>query len=144
MALLLAESNPDFQGVGKPENWLDGEGPFQLSLDADLSCWSLYLTFADWLEERGDWRAPGYRWMGENRKRPSTGPDLGRVCWNVVDGPDEDLGELELPIRFSGILVQACRYCTSVVFPVPDQKRFVFYFWSFQHARDSLCLALRT
>jgi hypothetical protein len=27
-------------------------------------------VFADWLEEQGDWRAVGYRWLSRNRKLP--------------------------------------------------------------------------
>lgn len=46
------------------------ESAFQSAFDADPTNSALRLVFADWLEERGDWRAAGYRWMGENRKWP--------------------------------------------------------------------------
>jgi uncharacterized protein (TIGR02996 family) len=32
-------------------------------------------VFADWLEERGDWRAPGYRMIFESDLRPSLIPE---------------------------------------------------------------------
>lgn len=43
---------------------------FHRLLDADPSNSEARLIFADWLEEQGDWRAAGYRWMGENGKWP--------------------------------------------------------------------------
>ena len=46
------------------------ESAFQAALDADPADFALRLVFAGWLEERGDWRAAGYRWMGEHRKWP--------------------------------------------------------------------------
>jgi uncharacterized protein (TIGR02996 family) len=46
------------------------EDAFQLALDADPSNHATRLVFADWLEEQGDWRAEGYRWMGANEKWP--------------------------------------------------------------------------
>jgi uncharacterized protein (TIGR02996 family) len=46
------------------------ETAFQAALDAEPGNSGLRLVFADWLEERGDWRAAGYRWMGEHRKWP--------------------------------------------------------------------------
>jgi uncharacterized protein (TIGR02996 family) len=46
------------------------ESAFQAALDADPANFALRLVFADWLEERGDRRAAGYRWMGEQRKWP--------------------------------------------------------------------------
>ncbi|MFL5340145.1 MAG: TIGR02996 domain-containing protein [Gemmataceae bacterium] len=46
------------------------EDAFQAALDDDPSNTCLRLVFADWLEERGDWRAEGYRWMGTLAKFP--------------------------------------------------------------------------
>jgi uncharacterized protein (TIGR02996 family) len=46
------------------------EAAFHAALDAEPGNSSLRLVFADWLEERGDWRAAGYRWMGEHLKWP--------------------------------------------------------------------------
>lgn len=44
------------------------ETQFRLALDAEPNNAGLRLVFADWLEDRGDDRALGYRWMGENGK----------------------------------------------------------------------------
>jgi len=64
------------------------ETPFQDTLDelallikppdgapTDLAeLWDRYFdtcaVFADWLEEQGDWRAAGYRWISQHRKHP--------------------------------------------------------------------------
>jgi uncharacterized protein (TIGR02996 family) len=46
------------------------EDAFQTALDAEPDNFSMRLVFADWLEEAGDWRAEGYRWMGELGKFP--------------------------------------------------------------------------
>jgi uncharacterized protein (TIGR02996 family) len=46
------------------------ETAFQAALDAEPSNSGMRLVFADWLEEHGDWRAAGYRWMGEHHKWP--------------------------------------------------------------------------
>ena len=46
------------------------ETAFQAALDERPADHALRLVFADWLEERGDWRAAGYRWMGENHSYP--------------------------------------------------------------------------
>ncbi len=46
------------------------EAAFQAALDERPADHALRLVFADWLEERGDWRAAGYRWMGECRQHP--------------------------------------------------------------------------
>lgn len=46
------------------------EDSFQLGLDADPTNSCLRLVFADWLEEMGDWRAEGYRWLGSHGKYP--------------------------------------------------------------------------
>src|SRR5262249_55205850 len=43
---------------------------FQTALDADITNSALRLVFADWLEEQGDERAVGYRWVGENGQWP--------------------------------------------------------------------------
>lgn len=43
------------------------EDDFQAKLDADPSDWQTRLVFADWLEERGDARAEGYRALAVRR-----------------------------------------------------------------------------
>jgi uncharacterized protein (TIGR02996 family) len=47
------------------------EDDFQAKLDADPDDWQTRLVFADWLEERGDPRAEGYRALGVKRLRPN-------------------------------------------------------------------------
>ena len=46
------------------------EDAFQTALDTNPADFAVRLIFADWLEDRGDWRAAGYRWMGVHRKWP--------------------------------------------------------------------------
>jgi uncharacterized protein (TIGR02996 family) len=45
------------------------EDDFQSALDATPEDWQTRLVFADWLEERGDLRAEGYRALGRLAKR---------------------------------------------------------------------------
>ena len=46
------------------------EDDFQAMLDADPNDHATRLIFADWLDDRGDPRGPGYRAMGRNGFRP--------------------------------------------------------------------------
>jgi uncharacterized protein (TIGR02996 family) len=46
------------------------ENDFQAALDADPADWQTRLVFADWLEERADPRAAGYRALGLHRAAP--------------------------------------------------------------------------
>lgn len=46
------------------------EDDFQNALDAQPDDWQTRLVFADWLQERGDPRAEGYRALGVNRCFP--------------------------------------------------------------------------
>jgi uncharacterized protein (TIGR02996 family) len=58
------------------------EDDFQAALDADPDDWQTRLVFADWLEERGDERGPGYRALGLHRHRPPRGN--GYVWFNAA------------------------------------------------------------
>lgn len=49
------------------------EDDFQAALDANPEDWQTRLVFADWLQERGDPRAEGYRALGVSRRRPYVG-----------------------------------------------------------------------
>jgi uncharacterized protein (TIGR02996 family) len=77
------------------------ERAFQAGLDQNPANHELRLVFADWLEERGDWRAAGYRFMGERRKYPQyfihrlkgQPPDWNWRLQPVV-GADADVAEL--------------------------------------------------
>jgi uncharacterized protein (TIGR02996 family) len=59
------------------------EDDFQSALDADPEDGQTRLVFADWLEERGDPRADGYRAMGRLglRAPPSTTESSGACPW---------------------------------------------------------------
>ena len=48
------------------------DATWQALLDAAIAGdrWRLYGPFSDWLEEAGDWRAAGYRWMHEWEREP--------------------------------------------------------------------------
>lgn len=54
------------------------EDDFQRAIDADLTDWQTRLVFADWLEDRGDPRAPGYRALGTRRMLVSHGTNAKR------------------------------------------------------------------
>src|SRR5262249_3250684 len=47
------------------------EEDFQKALDKNPDDWQTRLVFADWLQERGDVRAEGYRAIGAQRMRPN-------------------------------------------------------------------------
>lgn len=47
------------------------EDDFQRALDAHPDDWQTRLVFADWLQERGDARAEGYRALGALRRVPA-------------------------------------------------------------------------
>ena len=53
------------------------EDDFQAALDANPYDWQTRLVFADWLEERGDPRAEGYRALGVLQLRPYS----AAYCW---------------------------------------------------------------
>jgi uncharacterized protein (TIGR02996 family) len=63
------------------------EEDFQRALDANPEDWQARLVFADWLDERGDLRAEGYRALGRLRLRPYP-MDNSRHWWTAEgDGP---------------------------------------------------------
>lgn len=49
---------------------MTSEDDFNRQLDADPDNWQCRLVFADWLQDRDDRRAEGYRALGINRLRP--------------------------------------------------------------------------
>jgi uncharacterized protein (TIGR02996 family) len=59
------------------------EDDFQRAIDADPRDWQTRLVFADWLDERGDPRADGYRALGGRRMLPDHGrnTDHGSELW---------------------------------------------------------------
>jgi uncharacterized protein (TIGR02996 family) len=88
------------------------ESAFQAALDADPSNHDLRLVFADWLEEQGDWRAIGYRWMGRHRKFPyrtSRTSDWWDIRWREKLGDPETQRITQELLRRYGELRQAER-----------------------------------
>lgn len=67
------------------------EEDFQAALDAHPDDWQTRLIFADWLDERGDPRGPGYRALGVLRRRPvdMTGTVF---CWSFHNGKGTYVG----------------------------------------------------
>lgn len=59
------------------------EDDFQRVLDANPEDWQARLVFADWLQERGDLRAEGYRALGMLRLVPLHDPAVhnGQSWW---------------------------------------------------------------
>jgi uncharacterized protein (TIGR02996 family) len=58
------------------------EDDFAAALDANPEDWQIRLVFADWLQERGDARAEGYRALGVRRLKPATSAfNRSRPCW---------------------------------------------------------------
>jgi uncharacterized protein (TIGR02996 family) len=74
------------------------EEVFQAALDADPDDHATRAVFADFLEERGDERAAGMRWLAENKRRPQNWRD-GRSddwMWSLSGGsPREACAKLE-------------------------------------------------
>src|SRR5271156_2633515 len=50
---------------------MDTEDLLQKMLDEHPDDWQTRLVLADFLEEQGDVRAEGYRWLGEQRRYPA-------------------------------------------------------------------------
>lgn len=61
------------------EDIVTTEDDFQNKLDADPTDWQTRLVFADWLEDRNDPRAAGYRALAVLRVRPNN--DGTRCGW---------------------------------------------------------------
>ena len=58
------------------------EDDFAAALDANPEDWQTRLVYADWLQERGDPRAEGYRALGVRRLKPATsGFNRANPCW---------------------------------------------------------------
>lgn len=61
------------------------EDDFQRRLDNKPNDFLTRLVFADWLEERGDVRAAGYRLMGMRRIRPQVYHITNRWSWANIE-----------------------------------------------------------
>lgn len=85
------------------------ERDFQAALDADPSQCELRCVFADWLAECGDPRAAGYRWLGENRKWPTTWTEWSeRADWNIANAHIEEGRNAELSNDIFSLLPKSC------------------------------------
>lgn len=69
------------------------EAAFQMAIDEFPDFWGNRAVFADWLEEQGDWRAEGYRWLGTHRRRPYMMPLSSRAVWGWHLEGSGDVGE---------------------------------------------------
>ena len=111
------------------------EDDFHAALDADAGNPALRLVFADWLEERGDWRAEGYRWMGQHDKWPLDWSKSGFITafttfdWYLDDdGATWDVpGHCRLPPWWR------LGFRTNLDFPAFPSRRL---------AEEGLCIAL--
>jgi uncharacterized protein (TIGR02996 family) len=59
------------------------EDDFQRAIDARVDDWNTRLVFADWLDERADPRAEGYRALGQLRLCPFV--DAGSFWWTTLE-----------------------------------------------------------
>ena len=72
---------------------MNEEEAFQRALDEHPEDWQTRLVFADWLEERGDPRAEGYRALARRRRYPMRNgaawwwASRQALCHNVI--PDD-------------------------------------------------------
>jgi uncharacterized protein (TIGR02996 family) len=66
------------------------EDDFQSALDNNPEDWQTRLVFADWLQDRDDSRAEGYRTLGTLRRCPAGVG--GEFCPWFVCAPDAHLG----------------------------------------------------
>ena len=69
------------------------EDDFQLALDANPRDWHTRLVFADWLQDRGDARAAGFRAIALNKRYPLS----ARAAGLGTDGFWWHRGELSAP-----------------------------------------------
>lgn len=89
------------------------EAAFQAALDEQPNNSGIRLVFADWLEEQGDPRATGYRWMGDNQRRPEksfraflNGQAAHTDCWDwwVHQAEASDLSPAVIESRIHSVL----------------------------------------
>ena len=69
---------------------------FQSALDTEPSDSAARRLLAEWLRERGDWRAAGYGWLARHHKRPLFNQMMWR-WWTIgmAGTPSAILPELE-------------------------------------------------
>jgi uncharacterized protein (TIGR02996 family) len=94
------KSKPHPQPQATPE-----EDAFQARLDEHPDDHTTRLVFADWLEERGDPRASGYRALGLLRRWPFEYDARGHFCYHQGEGVTSK-GESTAPIPMCHALPQ--------------------------------------
>jgi uncharacterized protein (TIGR02996 family) len=57
------------------------EDDFQNAIDREPEDWHTRLVFADWLDDRNDPRASGYRAIATQRRCPRQGQNKGKNAW---------------------------------------------------------------
>lgn len=114
------------------------------AIDDSEGDWAHLKAMAEWLEKIGDWRAPGYRWMVDNRKRPCTNIEWfrGNFTWHRLSGT-------EFSGRRKGIFVISDDHAVgSVLFHLlmNISGEQVYYFTGFEtraDAEEAVCIIMR-
>ena len=76
---------------------MNEEEAFQAALDANPEDHTTRLVFADWLQERDDTRAEGYRYLGMNRRCPFLRRTYGDYAVSDGDSFTDEKDHSELP-----------------------------------------------
>lgn len=82
------------------------ENDFQIALNMHPEDWQTRLVFADWLDERGDPRADGYRALGRTRARTVNVNTSGKglKLWTWFPSGTTNNGVRELPRDWLDVL----------------------------------------
>jgi uncharacterized protein (TIGR02996 family) len=114
------------------------EEDFQAALDADPADWQTRLVFADWLQERGDTRADGYRALGRLRLRPVRGGNVESEAGVAFTHPGfmtrEEVDRLSRSEKARAILLASC-LPDDWVSCVPQTKGFSDSAWDVWRVR---------
>jgi uncharacterized protein (TIGR02996 family) len=114
------------------------EDDFQSALDKDPEDWQTRLVFADWLQDRDDLRAEGYRALGELRRWPHGAHGRDGSLWSYHGGRGRYKGGVApadnaLPLLWISALAQYSVSPASWGVPHADSRR---------EAEDRAALAL--
>lgn len=118
---------------------MHSEDEFQAHLDDHPDDHAARMIFADWLDEQGDLRGPGYRWMGANWKMAKTNH---HIWWISRESHTSDGTEGEewkrLPDDWFYLIPKIDRDGT---FPDQDESKFWRFARSRQRLEDAAALA---
>lgn len=120
------------------------EDDFQAKLDADPEDWQTRLVLADWLEERGDPRAEGYRALGIWKRCPRRIVVRRQTRWHFNFNSDRNwLGYITGTILCDGYTQGAHCLCESWIKKVVHPYRFAedFHRPTRRAAEDAAALA---